>query len=100
MKEKKIWLGAAYYPEAWTDEVIADDIAKMKEIGVNVVRMAEFAWSTMEPREGEFDFSVFKSVIRKMAGAGIDVIMCTPSATPPKWLTDKYEETLMMNDNG
>ena len=99
-KNGKIWLGAAYYPEAWTDDIIMDDIAKMKELGINVVRMAEFAWSTMEPREGEFDFSVFKNVTQKMAAAGIDVIMCTPSATPPKWLTDKYEETLMMNDDG
>ena len=58
-KKDKIWLGAAYYPEAWTDEVIAEDIRKMKELGINVVRMAEFAWSTMEPREGEFDFRIF-----------------------------------------
>lgn len=98
--EKKIWLGAAYYPETWSDEIIDDDISKMKEIGVNVVRMGEFAWSTMEKEEGKFDFSLFKKVIRKMANAEIDVIMCTPSATPPKWLTDRYEETLMMNDNG
>ena len=98
--DRKIWLGAAYYPEAWTDEVIDDDIRKMKEIGVNVVRMGEFAWGTMEREEGVFDFTLFKGVIQKMAGVGIDVIMCTPSATPPKWLTDKYEETLMMNDNG
>ena len=98
--QQKIWVGAAYYPEAWTDEVIADDIVKMKKIGVNVVRMAEFAWSTMEPEEGKFDFSVFQKVVRKMAENDIDVIMCTPSATPPKWLTDTYEETLMMNDDG
>ena len=97
---KKIWLGAAYYPEAWTEDVIVDDIEKMKQLGVNVVRMGEFAWSTMEKEEGVFDISLFQSVTQRMAKAGIDVIMCTPSATPPKWLTDKYEETLMMNDNG
>ena len=96
----KIYLGAAYYPECWTEEAIDEDVQKMKEIGVNVVRMGEFAWSTMEKEEGVFDFSLFKGVVKKMANAGIDVIMCTPSATPPKWLTDKYEETLMMNDNG
>lgn len=99
-KKNRIWLGAAYYPEVWSEEIVDEDIKKMKEIGVNVVRMAEFAWSTMEKEEGVFDFSLFKKVIRKMAVADIDVIMCTPSATPPKWLTDKYEETLMMNDDG
>lgn len=99
-ENKRIWLGVAYYPETWTDEIVDEDIRKMKEIGVNVVRMAEFAWSTMEKQEGVFDFSLFQNVIRKMAAADIDVILCTPSATPPKWLTDKYEETLMMNDDG
>lgn len=100
MKDNQIWLGVAYYPELWDEEIIDEDIRKMKEIGVNSVRIAEFAWSTMEKEEGIFDFSCFKKVVRKMAAADIGVVMCTPSATPPKWLTDKYEETMSMNDDG
>ena len=96
----KIWLGAAYYPEAWDEATLKDDIAKMKEVGVNVVRIGEFAWSTMEREEGVFDFSLFRKVMDALHAAGIAVILCTPSATPPKWLTDKYEETLAMRDNG
>ena len=98
---REIKVGAAYYPEVLRDEkVLKDDISKMKELGVNVVRMGEFAWSSMEAEEGEFDFSFFRHVMDRFYEAKIDVIFCTPSPTPPKWLTDKYEEILAVKDNG
>lgn len=64
------------------------------------MRIAEFAWGNMEPEEGKFDFSLFLTAMDKLHAAGIAVVLCTPTATPPKWLTDKYEETLTMLDRG
>lgn len=93
------YLGAAYYPEAWPREEIDLDLARMQKQGLNTVRVAEFAWATMEPREGEYDFSIFREVVDKCKKKGIAVIMCTPSATPPKWLTRKYP-TVMAEING
>lgn len=99
--QRKIKIGAAYYPEILCDEqVLNDDISKMKELGINIVRMGEFAWSTMEAKEGEFDFSFFRHVMDKLYEAEIAVVFCTPSPTPPKWLTDKYAETLAIKDDG
>ncbi len=96
----KLYVGAAYYPEIWDEAEILKDIQKMKELGVNCVRIGEFAWSTMEKAEGEFDFSVFSRVIDLLDKANISVVLCTPSATPPKWLTDRYPETVAQNDMG
>ena len=99
--QQGIKIGAAYYPEVLCDDkVIDDDIAKMKQIGIKVVRIGEFAWSTMETEEGKFDFSFFVHVLDKLYEAEIAVIFCTPSPTPPKWLTDKYEEILAVKDDG
>ncbi len=99
--EREIKVGAAYYPEVWRDDkVVEDDVSKMKQLGIKVVRMGEFAWSSMEKVEGEFDFSYFRHVMDMFHKANIDVIFCTPSPTPPKWLTDKYEEILATKDNG
>ena len=99
--QQGIKIGAAYYPEVLRDDkVIDDDIAKMKQIGVTVVRMGEFAWSTMETEEGKFDFSFFIHVLDKLYEAEIAAIFCTPSPTPPKWLTDKYEEILAVKEDG
>lgn len=97
---KKPYLGVAYYPEDWPEEEIDRDIIRMKEIGVNVVRIAEFAWHRMEPKPGEFDFSFFHRVVDKMCAAGIGVVMGTPTATPPRWLMKLYPDVAMENANG
>ena len=87
---KPPYFGAAYYPEAWPREQIDSELDKIKSHNLNTVRIAEFAWSTMEPRKGEYDFSLFREVVDKCCERGLSVIMCTPSATPPVWMTHKY----------
>ena len=82
-KFKPPFLGAAYYPEDWPLEEMDKDIVMMKKAGCNVMRMAEFAWHTMEPKEGEYDFSLFDTAIEKLAANDIASIMGTPTATPP-----------------
>ena len=99
-KKMKLMHGAAYYPEVWPEEFIQDDIQKMKAVGLNTMRIGEFAWSRMEPKEGEFDFSWLIHVMDRLYAAGIDVVLCTPSATPPQWLTNRYPEVLQMRANG
>lgn len=94
------YIGASYYPEVWPESCVDEDIAKMKELGINCVRMAEFAWSSIEPIEGTFYFDFFIRVMDKLYDAGIAVVLGTPSAAPPKWLTDKYPETLIEKENG
>lgn len=92
---KPPYYGAAYYPEAWPREEIDADLARAMAHGLNTLRVAEFAWSTMEPEEGKYDFSLFREVVDKCKARGISVIMCTPSATPPSWMEHRYPEVLM-----
>ncbi|MBI5831484.1 MAG: beta-galactosidase [Armatimonadetes bacterium] len=94
------YLGAAYYPEDWPREQIDADIALMLEAGMNVMRLAEFAWSTMEPRQGQFEFGWLHEAVDKLGAAGIGSILGTPSATPPAWLTERYPEVLFVTDEG
>ena len=51
-----IQIGIDYYPEHWDRSLWEEDAARMAELGVHTVRMAEFAWSRMAPRDGVFDF--------------------------------------------
>lgn len=94
------YLGAAYYPETWPREQLDEDIRLMREAGMNVMRIAEFAWSSMEPAEGRLELGWLRRVVDKLAQAGIATIMCTPSCTPPAWLTEKYPEVLVVNHAG
>jgi beta-galactosidase GanA len=96
----KLYYGVAYYPEAWRMETVDEDIRRMKETNMNVVRMAEFAWSMMEPTEGNFDFQWLHDAIDKLHANGIDVILGTPTATPPIWAAEKYPEIFIVNDDG
>jgi beta-galactosidase GanA len=100
MEFRPPYLGAAYYPEDWPLEQIDDDIALMKDAGMNVMRIGEFAWSRMEPEEGRFDFDWLHLVVDKLGHAGIAVIMGTPTCTPPVWLTERYPEVLFTQTDG
>lgn len=94
------YLGAAYYPEDWPLEQIPDDIALMQQAGMNVMRVGEFAWSRLEPQEGQYDFAWLHRVVDALGEADIAVILCTPTCTPPAWLTERYPETLLVDDFG
>jgi len=93
-------LGAAYYPEDWDESEQDRDIEAMLRAGIKSVRIAEFAWHKMEPREGEFDFGWLHRVMEKLWSAGISVVLGTPSATPPIWLEEKDPDMMRMNENG
>lgn len=97
---KPPYIGVAYYPEVFGEELFSEDIQRLHEAGVNCVRIAEFAWSTIEREEGVFDFSLFHKIVDRLYEEEIAVVLCTPSATPPKWLTDKYPDTLIENAKG
>ena len=97
---KAPWLGVAYYPEDWPEEEIDRDVQRMKDIGITAARIAEFAWHRMEPRPGEFDFSFFHRVVNKLGEAGIAVVMGTPTATPPRWLSRLYPDVFVERENG
>lgn len=96
---KKLYVGAAYYPELWDDMEIDKDIARCKSLGINTLRVGEFAWCKMEPEEGKFEFAWLKDIVGKLYANGIYTVMCSPTATPPRWLFKKYPETRkVMND--
>lgn len=90
--DKKIYLGAAYYPELWDESEVEKDISRCKELGVNCLRVGEFAWGRMEPKEGTYDFGWLLHVVERLHENGIATVMCTPTCTPPRWMLNKYPE--------
>ncbi|MFC5531191.1 beta-galactosidase [Cohnella yongneupensis] len=95
-----MYFGACYYPEHWPESRWATDARLMKEAGLNVVRIGEFAWSKFERYEGQYDFDWLDRSIAILAEAGICVVLGTPTATPPKWLMDKHPDIYMKDKQG
>ncbi|MBP3953359.1 beta-galactosidase [Bacillus suaedae] len=97
---RKLYHGAAYYPELWNEGVIEEDIQQMKEVGINVVRMGEFAWSNTEPEKDKFDIEFFTSIINRLYEHGIETVMCTPTPTPPRWFSYGHPERMYVDHEG
>ena len=93
-------LGVCYYPEHWPEAWWAQDAAEMAALGIRYVRIGEFAWSRIEPESGRFDWDWLDRAIATLGGAGIKVVLGTPTATPPKWLVDLYPDILPYGEDG
>ena len=93
-------LGVCYYPEQWPSERWAEDARAMRAFGIDFVRIAEFAWSRIEPERGVFAWEWLDQAIGTLSEAGLGVVMCTPTATPPKWLVDERPEILPWDAEG
>jgi len=97
---KTPFLGCAYYPEDWDESQIPYDIQKMKEAGITCARIGEFAWRKMEPARGQYDFAWLHNVVNALGEAGIAVVMGTPTATPPIWLSREHPDVFVLSESG
>lgn len=93
-------LGVAYYPEQWPRARWTQDARLMREAGIRLVRLAEFGWSQLEPQEGQFQFGWLDEAIAILAAEGHALLLGTPTAAPPPWLTERYPEVLPVDARG
>lgn len=92
--------GGDYTPEQWPREVWRDDVARMREAGVNLVSIGIFAWGLLELREGEFEFSWLDEVIELLHEGGIRVDLGTPTASPPAWFFANHPDARAVTRDG
>ncbi len=100
MIHSMFYFGVDYYPEHWPEERWPEDARLMAEAGFNVVRLAEFAWSKMEPRAGQFDFGWLDRAIDTLASRDIQIVLGTPTASPPPWLMTEHPDVFRVREDG
>lgn len=93
-------IGTYYYPEQWPREQWQRDFDNIAKMGLQIVHMAEFAWFTLEPRPGEFHFDWLHECVEMARQRKLDVILCTPTAAPPVWLSRGEPSTLPVDRHG
>jgi len=93
-------LGVCYYPEHWPRTVWQQDAQRMAEAGLTWVRIGEFAWSRLEPSQGDYRFEWLDEAIEVLGNAGLRVVLGTPTATPPRWIVDKHPDMLARDAQG
>ena len=92
--------GCAWYPEHWPESRWPEDLRLMREARMSFVRMAEFAWSRIEPEEGRFELEWLERAVEAASAVGLRVVLGTPTASPPMWLVQKYPEVLAVGPSG
>lgn len=93
-------LGVCYYPEHWPEAQWSDDARRMKEAGLSLVRIGEFAWSRLEAKPGILTFDWLDRAIEVLGQAGLGVVLGTPTATPPRWMIAKHPDMLPVSKDG
>ena len=94
------YTGVYYYPEHWDESQWERDFKRMHDLGFEFTHFAEFAWAQLEPEEGKYDFGWLDRAVQLADKYGLKVVMCTSTATPPVWLSRKYPEILIRQEDG
>lgn len=93
-------LGVCYHPEHWPQKRWPIDARLMRQAGLSLVRIADFTWAAMEPSEGEFTWKWLDQAIEVLAAESLQVILCTPTASPPPWRCRTYPDILPVDAQG
>ena len=93
-------LGVCYYPEHWSEDLWITDAQNMHKNGIRWVRIAEFAWSRIEPNPGKYEWEWLDKAVDILGSNGLKIVMCTPTPTPPKWLVDQMPDMVAIDENG
>lgn len=97
---EKILYGAAYYPEYMPYDRVDEDIKMMSDAGMNVVRIAESTWSTLEPKPGVYNFEYIDRTLDAVHKAGMYAIIGTPTYATPSWLVNMDKDVMVMRSDG
>jgi len=95
-----VQFGTAYYPDHWPESDWARDLDRIAAAGLTAVRFGEFSWSWYEPEPGRFDFAAFDRFVDLVEARGLELCLCTPTATPPPWMDELFPDGRLMDMHG
>ncbi len=96
----RILFGGDYNPEQWPRKVWEEDMALMRQAGVNLATVGVFSWAMLEPTPGVYEFGWLDDVLDLLHANGIGVALATPTASTPPWMNHRWPETLPQNPDG
>jgi beta-galactosidase len=94
------WFGGDYNPEQWDPEVWKEDVALMRQAGVNLATVGVFSWSSLEPAPGSYEFGWLDQVMDLLHEGGVQVDLATPTASPPPWFSRLHPDALPVTADG
>ncbi len=95
-----IWHGGDYNPEQWPPEIWDDDFSKMRKAGITSVTIGVFSWVSLQPSENEFTFDWMDTIFEKALANDVKIVLATPSAAQPAWMSQQYPDVLRSDERG
>lgn len=97
---KHLLHGGDYNPDQWLDypEILEQDVQLMKEAKTNTFSVGIFAWSALEPEEGQYNFEWLDKIFENISSINGNIILATPSGARPAWMSQKYSEVLRTDE--
>jgi beta-galactosidase len=94
--------GGDYNPEHWlnTPEIWDEDMRLMQVTKCNAMTLGIFSWSSIESKEGDFQFEWLDKIMDKLSNNGMFAVLATPSGSKPAWLSEMYPEVCRVNAQG
>jgi len=92
-------LGVCYYPEQNDEAIWQNDVQAMRELGLRIVRIGEFAWFKMEPSQGMYEWDWLDRILEILHSEGIQVVLSTPTSAPPSWMIYEHPDILPVAEN-
>ena len=100
LNNNSLTLGVCDYPEHVPQNEWIKHAEQQKALGLSYVRLAEFSWAKIEPQDGVLDWQWLDDAIDTYTNFDLKIVMCTPTATPPAWLIQKYPQILAVDAQG
>ncbi|HEY8474473.1 MAG TPA: beta-galactosidase [Natronosporangium sp.] len=92
--------GGDWNPEQWPEPVWHEDVALMRQAGVNLVTVGVFSWAQLEPEPGRFTFDWLDRALDLLAANRIRANLATPTASPPPWFSLAHPDALPVTADG
>jgi len=96
-----LWHGGDYNPDQWLDrpDILDEDFRLFPLAGANTVSIGIFAWTKLEPADGQYNFGWLDELMDRLHRAGMRAILATPSGAKPAWMSQAYPEILRVQAN-
>ncbi len=89
---KNLLYGTTYDPEFELAKS-PKELQRMKDAGINLLRIMGNAWNVWESQEGVYDFSTLKDTLNACAETEMNVIVAMPDVLP-SWLAKKEQAVI------
>ena len=95
-----ILYGGDYNPEQWSRAVWEEDHAGFDLAGINTLTVNVFAWASLEPSEGVYEFGLLDDIVERLERAGRHMVLATSTGAMPPWLATAHPEVLRVDFEG